>query len=627
MTFLRDKAMEIVPHLFNVKSDAVRDPFGFSGNRGTFLSAINRALGSTQGKSRFGVDRPRLHSSGASENARQYLETLRGRLRAAGKPLDTLYLGTEDLDAVKTFLFQCGYDRHQVVQCAKNILKKSSDGQIRASDLLAQLDALTSPGKAKTRSVLLDPSVIPHMESVLRDFGLTPKKIEGIVSGAKAEQGGIDLNRFVKQLRAVARAQIPSVQEAPAGDRLSPLFEKIDALGVSVSRTGLRGEITLKDFAAGLEGMAARLSGDETQMKTSSLRQAGAIALNNTAASPLSQEILVTSIPADGKAAFRQNPVNATLQQDFGPVAGPAFLENGSLKLGGPQDIPAGVADGIAQILKKVRVKDARPQAPASPLPETKLSKVKPVVAESVSPQKVSSVNDLSEKAAPVKETLPMADAAMPKTSVDPSATAAGRGAEAAVELESGVHLGSAIHKEVLPGPTEISPSGAGSHRVEDAVAAGQKPSTPTLLPNYLVAQVGRQISKSLLKGDGTIRFRVQPPSLSAVRIELDMKGSRLKLEVTAENSAVKELLLARVPELKTVLKEFGVKLERLDVQINNAFDPSTENSNTRSGAAFGGSDARGQGPQSLPDEERKMAVTADSGRFVATAGVIDLMA
>jgi flagellar hook-length control protein FliK len=108
--------------------------------------------------------------------------------------------------------------------------------------------------------------------------------------------------------------------------------------------------------------------------------------------------------------------------------------------------------------------------------------------------------------------------------------------------------------------------------------AQGEKPSQD-FLPTYLVDQVGRQLSRALLKGDRVIRLRLKPPELGAVKIEMDMKDNVLRLAMIAENSQVKEILLSNVHELRDALMDQGVKIEELDVQVNHDFNQSPASS------------------------------------------------
>jgi len=98
-------------------------------------------------------------------------------------------------------------------------------------------------------------------------------------------------------------------------------------------------------------------------------------------------------------------------------------------------------------------------------------------------------------------------------------------------------------------------------------------------LPAYLIDQIKKQISRSILKGERVIRLQLKPPELGVLKIELDIKDNILKLGMITENSSVRQLLLSSVHELREALVERGLKLERLDVQINHEFGQSLANS------------------------------------------------
>ena len=88
-------------------------------------------------------------------------------------------------------------------------------------------------------------------------------------------------------------------------------------------------------------------------------------------------------------------------------------------------------------------------------------------------------------------------------------------------------------------------------------------------IPLYAVNRVARQISLSLQRGENHLRLQLRPPQLGAIQIDMDMKDSVLKIGMTTENNSVKEFLVSSIQELRDSLVQQGVKLERLDVQVN----------------------------------------------------------
>jgi flagellar hook-length control protein FliK len=111
-----------------------------------------------------------------------------------------------------------------------------------------------------------------------------------------------------------------------------------------------------------------------------------------------------------------------------------------------------------------------------------------------------------------------------------------------------------------------------------DTIEQSQKPAQD-FLPTYLVDQVGRQISRALLKADRVIKLQLKPPQLGSVKIEMNIKDNVLRLDMITESSSAKELLLSNVHELKEALIEQGIKIEELDVQVSHDFNHSLANS------------------------------------------------
>ena len=125
-----------------------------------------------------------------------------------------------------------------------------------------------------------------------------------------------------------------------------------------------------------------------------------------------------------------------------------------------------------------------------------------------------------------------------------------------------------------------------GSSKAFDTVNTVKLQTTPenNVLPKYLINQVGKQVSMSVLRGDTMIKMQLKPPELGSVKIEMDIKENVLKLGVITENNSVKELLLSNANDLKRVLVEQGVKLDKLEVNINSDFGQSMANSKDSKG-------------------------------------------
>lgn len=94
-------------------------------------------------------------------------------------------------------------------------------------------------------------------------------------------------------------------------------------------------------------------------------------------------------------------------------------------------------------------------------------------------------------------------------------------------------------------------------------------------IPLYVVNQVARQIALSLQRGENRLRLQLKPPQLGVIQIDMDMKNSVLRIGMTTEHNSVKEFLVSSVQELRDSLVQQGIKLERVDIQVNYDFGQS----------------------------------------------------
>ena len=54
-------------------------------------------------------------------------------------------------------------------------------------------------------------------------------------------------------------------------------------------------------------------------------------------------------------------------------------------------------------------------------------------------------------------------------------------------------------------------------------------------LPSYLVDQVGKQIARSILRGDRSVRLQLKPPELGRMKVNIDFNDNTLKLGMVTE--------------------------------------------------------------------------------------------
>jgi len=141
----------------------------------------------------------------------------------------------------------------------------------------------------------------------------------------------------------------------------------------------------------------------------------------------------------------------------------------------------------------------------------------------------------------------------------------AGAGMEKLIEAAQRARGKKAIDQDKVTSPHWVREAIMDRGHAPDATTKqGARP-----IPLYVVNHVARQISLSLHRGENNIRLQLKPPQLGAIQIDMHMKDSVLKIGMTTENNSVKEFLVSSIQELRDSLVQQGVKLEKLDVQVN----------------------------------------------------------
>ena len=80
------------------------------------------------------------------------------------------------------------------------------------------------------------------------------------------------------------------------------------------------------------------------------------------------------------------------------------------------------------------------------------------------------------------------------------------------------------------------------------------------------------------------MRIQLKPPELGRLLITIDNTGSNIKINVITENSAAREILTSSVNELRTVLSNSGVNLERFEVDMSSDFRQSMADAKNQAG-------------------------------------------
>jgi len=474
--------------------------------KGDFLSNILANLGRSQ-KSHFnGQNHHHLKGlSSDNKGPRFYLESFRKGLLATGKPLDKISLNTEDLPLLKKLLLQCGFSEQKADNFLKELKISNPYGEINLANFFQKIGELDPPEqteKNEKQTCMIEPSAIPHMESILRNFGLTPKELDTIFSAAKVDGGGVDLKRFAIKLKEISNRLSDKIQKIKDHDTVKQISNKMETMGLNLSDKAKAGNISIEDFITSLEEMTKRQGKENSpphELKSTMDRLLERVVISGE------KQKFVVSPQADANFKLHNHIAKQRINEKGESIDNGSLLTNLNEESGktnniGRQDIE------FTNYAKK---------------------------AELFS-------NSTGSKGFQNKTGKEVHD----------------------MKSETGI-----MESSQQSAISNFSDSINAVERNDNSLKAP--------LPTYLIDQVGKQISRSILRGDRIVRLQLNPPELGRVKIMIDIKDNALKLGMIAEHSSVKEILLSNVHELKEALASQGIKLENINIQINTGFGQS----------------------------------------------------
>ena len=499
--------LKLMSSLLNNKASGNVEPFKSGKGNRHFLSDMLKALHASKNGAFHVADKPtKINTTPNNKGYKYYLESFKKELLAQGKPLNKTFLKEKDLPLVKTFLFQCGFSHEKVERFLNDLKGNNSDGEFNLSQIFLKITELGAPKRKEHQDETVEPATVPYLESILRDFNLTPKKLDNVFSAARLEGGGLDLDKLVEKLKEI-KGRRALANKTVVDQKLSrQISDKMEKIGMNIPEKGKADQISLKDFIASLEQITEKV-GKEKKVSPD---------IKNTLDKILERVELSGQKPASASSVkFSSNYhfTESLLKEEINRKGHHAFNEK-----------------KISSLSSFLKQKDVKVQNHVGPNAGTSNHSGKADL--------LSNLNKQTELINPVKE--------------------------------EGYRVDTEAAQINVPRNTEAF----NLTNTLKTVEHGEKPFRG-YLPASLVDQVGKQISRSILRGDQVVTLQLRPPDLGTVRIKMDIKDHTLRLSMITEHHSVKELLLNNVQELKEALVQHGIKLEKVDVQINYNFGQS----------------------------------------------------
>lgn len=108
-------------------------------------------------------------------------------------------------------------------------------------------------------------------------------------------------------------------------------------------------------------------------------------------------------------------------------------------------------------------------------------------------------------------------------------------------------------------------------------------PSDKTL-PSYVTNQVSMKIANAAKNGETAFKIQIKPPEMGRLQISLDFTNNGLKVGILAEHTATRDMLLSNSSELKAILADQGIRLDKVQVDVSGDFNQSMADARNESG-------------------------------------------
>lgn len=179
---------------------------------------------------------------------------------------DNLKLSQEDLDFLGNVLEEMGVSRFRLAPFFETMKETHADGLMTLSQFLRDLSAFEQAETQRQDPVLteaadsLDKSVTPHLELILRDLGISPEKMNELLSHASLKTGAIDIEKLVIQLKSYVNSKQENSKPLQGPVLETPLIQRtvsgLEKLGLSIPDKAPHQSLTLEMFIQALEKKA-----------------------------------------------------------------------------------------------------------------------------------------------------------------------------------------------------------------------------------------------------------------------------------------------------------------------------------------------------------------------------------
>ena len=174
-------------------------------------------------------------------------------------PLDELWLSGEAMSSLKRILLHQGFSAEKVEQFVQKLFDDRSQG-VKIQSFLKKLSRLQEQSDQKSPELMLEASVIPHVETLLRKFGIDPAETRKILNESRQKGKGLDLESLLGclklNLRKIHEKGSEGIKEASSDDAGNLLTR----IGITRQPEEITGSVTLEKFVQMLKAKVNALN-------------------------------------------------------------------------------------------------------------------------------------------------------------------------------------------------------------------------------------------------------------------------------------------------------------------------------------------------------------------------------
>lgn len=464
-------------------------------------------------------------------------------LMLANGNLNAVSIDADGLDALKKILVKAGFSGQDLDELMSELSEQVNDKELTLGSFFDQLfelplDPASEPDTAG--ETYLETSAIPFIQSILNSLGIPPENVQEILTQADRGDQGISLDLVIEKLQTLQKQSFYGQTEFTPQGKADTIRQLFDQLGLDpgaakqlFSNQGSDLEVTGKGPGQSTDANVSTLTLDDLVSSLEKMRQTAVPpSSTSTTGGEMPRPSLAGEKPYDLFAQlFRsldiKNQTTGTTAFEFSYEQIKAQFTTGALGLGQAAAAQALSADNngkqvniIAQLKEMTSVLNGTAQGAGN------------AIHPSTEPKQ--GLKQFRSEASTVSDSFSLSTS-------DAKATAADLNS---LKSKSGFRN----------------------------------------LPTYVTQQVSKSIVRAINQGENILKIQLKPSELGRLVMTIDHTENSMKVSIVTDNHSAKEILTSNVNELRTVLSNSGVTLERFDVDMNSEFKQSMADARNPSG-------------------------------------------